>query len=152
VTLRFRLEANEAPIVRQPSNKGLTVLDARFDPKSGDTRITVRVCREQPLRVEGVDPEGVYSVQVDGEPPRNMAVRTTMTIQRKLSKAAANPTTRSLREQTSGVTRFLDLMIEGHADHFTQHTIRIRRLPPAEEKPARFAILAGIPKRTGRVV
>lgn len=151
LTLRFRDEVNEAPIVRQPSNKGLTILDARHDPASGETRITVSVCRAQPLRVEGVDPEGVYRVQVDGAPARDMVVRTTMTIQRKLSKVAANPTTRSLREQTPGVTRFLDLMIEGDPNHFVERTIRIRRLPAAEEKPARLRILAAIPKRTGRV-
>lgn len=109
------------------------------------------MCRAQPLRVEGVDPDGVYRVQVDGEPASNTAVRTTMTIQRKLSKVAANPTTQSLREQTPGVTRFLDLMIEGDENHFVERTIRIRRLPAAEEKPARLAILANIPKRSGRV-
>lgn len=151
VTLRFSPRANEAPIVRQPSNKGLTILDARYDPASGEARITVSVCRAQPLRVEGVDPEGVYRVQVDGAPASNRAARTTMTIQRKLSKVAANPTAQSLRAQTPGVTRFLDLTIEGDENHFVERTIRIGRLPATEEKPARLAILARIPKRSGRV-
>jgi len=44
VTLRFRTETAEAPVLRQPSNKGLTVLDARYDPASGETRIVVSVC------------------------------------------------------------------------------------------------------------
>ena len=152
VTLRFRAEAPEAPILRQPGNKGLEILDARRDPASGETRIHVRVCREQPLRVEGVDPEGIYRVQVDAEPARKLAVRTTMTIQKKLSKKSSTPAASSLRAQTPGVTRFLDLMIAGDPDKFFERTIRIRRLPAAQEKPARLAILAAIPKRTGRVV
>ena len=151
VTLRFKPEGAEAPIVRQPSNKGLEILDARHDPATGETRITVRVCRAQPLRVEGVDPEGVYRVEMDGEAPRNVAVRTTITIQRKLGKAAARPEVKSLRARTPGITRFLDLMIEGDANNFIERTIRIHRLPAAEEKPARLAILAAIPKKTGRV-
>ena len=151
VTLRFRAESAEAPIVRQPSNKGLEILDARHDPASGETQILVRVCRAQPLRVEGVDPEGVYRVQVDGEKAANVAVRTTITIQRKLSKAAARPEAKSLRARTPGVTRFLDLMIAGDENNFVERTIRIKRLPQAEEKPARLAILAAIPKKTGRV-
>jgi len=152
LTLRFRPEGNDAPIIRQPSNKGLTILDARHDPARVETRITVSACRAQPLRVEGVDPDGVYQVWIDDEAPRNHLVRTTMTIQRKLSKVAADPTAKALRDRTPGVTRFLDLMIEGNPDHFTLHAVRIRRLPSVAEKPARFAILAGIPKRTGRVV
>ena len=149
--LQFRDDVPQAPIVRQPSNKGLEILDARHDPATGETRILVRVCRSQPLRVEGVDPEGVYRVQVDEARPRNVAVRTTITIQRKLSKLAASPEAKSLRAVTPGVTRFLDLMIEGDPDNHVERTIRIRRLPAAEEKPARLAILAAIPKRTGRV-
>jgi hypothetical protein len=151
VTLQFRAEGAEAPIVRQPSNKGLEILDARHDPASGETRITVRVCRAQPLRVEGVDPEGVYRVEMDGEAPFNAAVRTTITIQRKLSKASARAEAKSLRARTPGVTRFLDLMIEGDENNFTERTIRIRRLPQSQEKAARLAILAAIPKKTGRV-
>ena len=151
VTLRFRSEGAQAPIVRQPSNKGLEILDARHDPATGETRITVRVCRAQPRRVEGVDPEGVYTVEMDGEAPRNVAVRTTVTIQRKLSRAAARPEVKSLRSRTPGITRFLDLMIEGDPDNFIERTIRIHRLPAVQEKPARLAILAAIPKKTGRV-
>ncbi len=151
VTLQFRDAAAEAPIVRQPSNKGLEIVDARHDPANGETRITVRVCRAQPLRVEGVDPEGVYRVEMDGEAPANRAVRTTMTIQRKLSKAAARPEVKSLRAVTPGVTRFLDLMVEGDANNFIERTIRVRRLPAAQEKAALLAILAAIPKKTGRV-
>ena len=67
VTLRFEPETR-GPLLRQPSNKGLVILDARHDPRTGETRIVVSVCREQPLGVEGVDPEGVYGVQVDDEP------------------------------------------------------------------------------------
>jgi hypothetical protein len=127
------------------------VLDARHDPSSGETTIVVGVCRAQPLRVEGVDADGVYLVQVGDAPARETIVRTTITIQRKLSKVAAAPEVRSLRAQTPGVTRFLDLMIEGPQDDFAERVIRIRRVPADREKAARLAILMAIPKRTGRV-
>jgi hypothetical protein len=78
-------------------------------------------------------------------------VRTTITIQRKLSRAAARPEAKSLRARTPGVTRFLDLMIAGDENNFGERTIRIRRLPASEEKAARLAILMAIPKKTGRV-
>jgi hypothetical protein len=87
VTLRFRAETAEAPLLRQPSNKGLTVLDARHDPASGETRIAVSVCRPQPLSVEGVDPEGVYRVQVDDEPARDVIPRAVGTNQALLTQS-----------------------------------------------------------------
>jgi len=151
VTLRFRAETAEAPLIRQPSNKGLSVLDARHDPRSGETRILVSVCRSQPLSVEGVDPEGVYRVQVDGEPAREVIPRVTRTIQALLSKQAASAAASGLRAQIPGTRRFLDLLIVGDQDRFVERTIRIRRLPPAEADAARAAIRAAIPPRTGRV-
>ncbi len=151
VTLRFRAEGAEAPLIRQPSNKGLSVLDARHDPRSGETRILVSVCRAQPLAVEGVDPEGVYRVQVDGEPAREVIPRVTRTIQALLSKQAASAAASGLRAQIPGTRRFLDLLIVGDQDRFVERTIRIRRLPPAEADAARAAIRAAIPPRTGRV-
>ena len=67
LTLRFEPGTVEAVLVRQPSNKGLVVLDARHDPRSGEARITVSVCRQQPLSIEGVDPEGRLS-RADRQP------------------------------------------------------------------------------------
>jgi hypothetical protein len=151
VTLRFHPDEAEAPIIRQPSNKGLNVLNARHDPRSGETRILVSVCRAQPLSVEGVDPDGVYRVQVDGEPARDVIPRVTRTIQALLSKHAASAAASGLRAQTPGTRRFLDLLIVGDEDRFVERTIRIRRLPPAEVDAARAEILAAIPARTGRV-
>jgi hypothetical protein len=151
VTLRFRTETAEAPLLRQPSNKGLTVLDARHDPASGETRVVASVCRAQPLAVEGVDPEGVYRVQVDDEPPRDVIPRVVRTIKALLSKQSAKAVASGLRAQTPGTVRFLDLLIVGDEDSFVERTIRIRRLPPAEADAARVKILALIPARTGRV-
>src|SRR6266446_7079683 len=148
VTLRFHPDEAEAPIIRQPSNKGLSVLDARHDPRSGETRILVSVCRSQPLSVEGVDPEGVYRVQVDGEPAREVIPRVTRTIQALLSKQAASAAASGLRAQIPGTRRFLDLLIVGDQDRFVERTIRIRPLPPAEADAARAAIRAVIPPRT----
>ena len=151
VTLRFRTETAEAPLLRQPSNKGLTVLDARHDPARGETRIVVSVCRPQPLSVEGVDPEGVYRVQVDDEPARDVIPRVVRTIQALLSKQSAKAVASGLRAQTPGTVRFLDLLIVGDADSFVERTLRIRQLPPAEADAARARIRALIPSRTGRV-
>lgn len=151
VTLSFRAEEADAPLVRQPGNKGLTVLDARRDPRSGETRILVRVCRPQPLGVEGVDPEGVYRVQVDDEPARLVLPRVTRTIQALLSKQTGGAGARSHRATIPGTLRFLDLLVEGDERRFVERTIRISALPPAEAAAARAAIRAAIPPRTGRV-
>ena len=151
VTLRFRAETVDAPLCRQPSNKGLTVLDARHDPRTGETRILVSVCRTQPLSVEGVDPAGAYRVQVDDEPPSDVIPRVVRTIQALLSKRSEAATAAGLRTQTPGTVRFLDLTIEGDRDSFVERTIRIAQLAPAEADRARAAIRAAIPSRTGRV-
>jgi hypothetical protein len=151
VTLRFRPEAVEALLLRQPSNKGLVILDARHDPKSGETRIVVSVCRKQPMSIEGVDPEGAYRVQVDDEPPQNVGVRTVRTIQALLSKQSASAAGVSRRTQTPGTVRFLDLEIEGDENNFVERTIRITQLPAAEAKAVRQAIIAAIPAKRGRV-
>ena len=151
MTLRFKPEAVEALLVRQPSNKGLVILDARHDPKSGETRIVVSVCRKQPMSIEGVDPEGAYRVQVDGEPPQNVGVRTVRTIQALLSKKSVSAAGVGRRTQTPGTVRFLDLEIEGGENNFVERTIRITQLPAAEAKAVREAIIAAIPAKRGRV-
>ena len=151
VTLRFGTEVPDAPWVRQPSNKGLTVLDARHDPRGGETRIVVSVCRRQPLCVEGVDPEGVYRVKVDDEPARDVLPRVVRSIQTLLSKQAKSPTVSGRRASTPGTLRFLDLQIVGEEDRFVERTIRIIQLTPAEAAAAKAAVLAAMPARTGRV-
>lgn len=151
VTLRFRLEGAEALIVRQPSNKGLVILDARHDPRSDETRILVSVCRKQPMSIEGVDPEGVYRVQVDDDPPQDVPVRTVRTIQALLSKNSESAAVPSRRTQTPGTVRFLDLVIEGEENRFVERTIRIEQLPAAEAKPIRESMIAAVPAKRGRV-
>jgi hypothetical protein len=151
VTLRFRAEGAEAPLVRQPSNKGLVVLDARHDHRGGETRLTVRVCRAQPLCVEGVDPDGVYRVRVDDEASRLVAPRVTRTIQALLSKRAESDAAPGLRARIPGTLRFLDLLVVGDEDRFVERTIRISRLAAAEADAARAALRATVPARTGRV-
>jgi hypothetical protein len=151
VTLRFRSEVPDAPWVRQPGNKGLSVLDARHDPRSGETRIVVSVCRTQPLCVEGVDPEGVYRVQVDGEPARNLAPRVVRSIQTLLSRQAKGSMVSGRRASTPGTLTFLDLQVVGDEDRFVERTIRINQLSSGEAKTAKVAILATTQARTGRV-
>jgi hypothetical protein len=152
VTLRFTPDTVEAPIIRQPSTKGLIVLDARHLPVSGETRIVVSVCRAQPLSVEGVDPDGVYRVEIEGEPARHLIPRVVRTIQALLSKRSDAAHASGLRAQTHGTTRFLDLSIAGEQDRFVERTIRITRLSTPETAAARAAIRAAIPPRTGRVI
>jgi hypothetical protein len=109
------------------------------------------VCRAQPLSVEGVDPEGVYRVQVDDEPARDVIPRVVRTIQALLSKQSAKAAAPGRRAQTPGTVRFLDLLIVGDEDRSVERTIRLRQLPPAEADAARAKIRAAIPARTGRV-
>ena len=152
VVLRFVATGSEAPLLRKPSNKGLVILAANHDPKIDETRIQVNVCRAQPLAVEGVDPEGVYRVQIDDEAPKLMIPRVVRTIQALLSKKGDAASGQSRRALVPGVTRFLDLEIRGDENNFVERTIRITPLPPAEAVPARAAILAAIPAKTGRVI
>jgi hypothetical protein len=154
VTLRFKPDQCDEPLVRKPSNKGITVIDARRIPSAGETVLKVLVCRSQPLCIEGVDPLGAYRVQVDDEPARYYGARVVKTIQAQLSnsktaKAAAGEVTR--RTKIPGHTTFLDLMIEGHPDDFVERTIRIQALVGAEAANAREAMIAATPKKTGRV-
>jgi hypothetical protein len=151
VTLTFRADTADAPIVRQPSNKGLTVLDARRDPRTGETVIHVRVCRTQPLSVEGVDPSAVYHVQVDDGPVRAVLPRVKRTIQALLSKQTGAGVPSGHRAVVPGTLRFLDLSIEGDDARFVQRTIRITRLEGEAAAAARAALLAAVPPRTGRV-
>jgi hypothetical protein len=151
LTLDFRPDTVEALLIRQPSNKGLVVLDARHDPRSGEARVTLSVCRRQPLSVEGVDPEGVYEVQIDNQPPEHVLVRTVRTIQALLSEKTDAARGRSRRAVTPGTTRFLDLAVEGDENRFVERTLRIRQLPADEAGPIRQALIAAIPAKRGRV-
>ena len=101
--------------------------------------------------MEGVDPEGVYRVQVDEEPARLVAPRVTRTIQALLSKRSDAGAAPGLRARIPGTLRFLDLLIEGADDHFVERTVRIRRVAPEETAAALAALRAAIPPRTGRV-
>ena len=78
--------------------------------------------------------------------------RTARTIAALLSKQSAAATGNARRTQVPGVTRFLDLMIQGDEDNFVERRLKIRELTGADERAARAAILAAIPARTGRVL
>ncbi|VTU21639.1 hypothetical protein H6CHR_01630 [Variovorax sp. PBL-H6] len=153
VSLKFSDRDQDEPLLRQPSNKGIVVLDARRIAAEGETRITVSVCRAQPLCVEGVDPLGAYRVQVDDEPARYFAPRIVRTIQAQLSnsKTRKDAEKATLRTKLEGITTFLDLMIQGDENDFVERTIRITRLPAERAEKARVAMLAATPKKTGRV-
>ena len=151
LTLRFEPHVVEAVLVRQPSNKGLVVLDARHDPATGEATLRLSVCRRQPLSIEGVDPDGVYAVQIDNQPADHVGVRTVRTIQALLSKKSDAASGRNRRAVTPGTTRFLDLVVEGEEDRFVERTLRIRQVPAAEAAPIRAALIAAIPEKRGRV-
>ncbi|MCW5630462.1 MAG: hypothetical protein KIT47_16460 [Rhodoferax sp.] len=153
VTLRFCDEEADGPLLRNPSNKGLTVVDARRIPATGETRLLLRVCREQPLAVEGVDPQAVYRVQVDDEPARLYAPRIVRTIQAQLSnsKTRKDAAATSHRTKLPGITTFLDLVIDGGPDNFVERTVCITQLPADQAEKARLAMVMATPKKTGRV-
>lgn len=152
IVLSFSDKAGEAPIVRQPSNKGLTIVDARNEP-GGDTRLTVSVCRNQPLGVEGVDPDGVYLVEIDGQPPMCHAPRIAKTIEAMLAnRQFAASAAGSFRERVEGVKVFLDLVVQGKPDNFREVSMRIRKLAPELAARARSNMLAAAAStRSGRI-
>lgn len=151
LTLHFKDEEVEDLLLRNPSNKGLVILDARRDPRTNETRILVSVCRKQPLSVEGVDPEGAYEVEIDGQPPVNVGVRTVRTMQARLAKKTEAAVAPTLRTHTPGTIRFLDLEIEGDENNFVERTIRIRRIAEPRASKVRAELIAAIPRKRGRV-
>jgi hypothetical protein len=151
ITLSFKDEEVESLLLRNPSNKGLVVLDARRDPRTEEIRILVSVCRRQPLAVEGVDPMGVYEVEIEGRSPQNVGVRTVRTIQARLAKKTDAAVAPKRRTWTLGTTRFLDLEIEGEENNFVERTIRIRQIAEPRASAVRAALIAAIPARRGRV-
>jgi len=156
VRLRFSPETCEAPLVRQPSNKGLVVLDARRTP-DGETRLLVGVCRRQPLAVEGVDPTGAYAVRIGDGALRWHGVRVVRTIQAQLSNSKGDglgaelAPPPGLRTKLPGTTTFLDLAVQGDENAFVERTISIRRLSAADAIDALQRMRAATPAKTGRV-
>ncbi len=94
------------------------------------------------MSIEGVDPEGVYRVQIDNQPTQDQAL---------LSKKSDSAHGQSRRAQTPGTTRFLDLVVEGEENRFVERTLRIRQLPADEARPIRAVLIAAIPEKRGRV-
>jgi hypothetical protein len=122
----------EAPLLRQASHKELIILDARHDPRTGETRVVVSVCRAQRLGVESVDADGVYRVRVDDEPARDLMPRTVRTIQALLSKRSTGHVIRTRRTKTAGVMTFLEVPIAGDENRFVERTIRLAPVPAPE--------------------
>ncbi len=151
VSLRFSSEQGEGPIVRQPSNQALTVLDARRSLK-GDTQLLISVCRTQPLAVEGVDPNAVYVAEIGDRQAMCHVPRTARTIAAMLANRHAPVNQGGFRERTEGVTVFLDLLVQGDEDNFEEVKIHIYQLEPGIAKRARAAMEAEAAKtRSGRV-
>ena len=112
----------------------------------------VSVCRAQPLGVEGVDPEGVYRVQVDDEPAarRDAAHRAHhpgAAEQAERGRCDSHPS-----HQDAGHDDVPRAAVAGDEHRFVERTIRITPLPAAEADAARASIRAAIPARTGRVI
>jgi hypothetical protein len=99
-----------------------------------------------------VDPDGVYRVEMDGAPARHLLPRTVRSIQSLLGKKPSSLAAPGRRTPTPGVLRFLDLEIAGEDSRFVERNLRITALSAAEAGPAKAAILAAIPPRTGRVI
>ncbi len=152
VVLRFTDRPSAAPLLRKPSTKGLVVIDARHHAASGETTVLARVCRAQPLAIESVDPAGVYEVRVDGGAPTHVMPRTARSIAVLLSRKSDAGRGASVRTRVPGVMRFLDLVIEGPEREFAERRITVRALAGDAAHAARAALIASIPKKTGRVL
>lgn len=151
ITLRFESDEYDELLLRNPSNKGLVILDARRERGRGEVRLRVSVCRKQPLSVEGVDPEGVYEVQVDDEAPQPVGVRTVRTVQALLAKKTDAAVRPMRRTYTPGTTRFLDLEIQGDENNFVERVVRIRQISQPEALKVKAELIAAIPAKRGRV-
>ena len=146
-----------ATTVSDPDRFPLEVLATILSGQGGRLFVELRdkrglAYRVSAFSVEGVDPDGVYRVEIEGKPTRHLIPRVVRTIQALLSKRSDAAVASGLRAQAPGTTRFLDLSIVGEQDRFVERTIRITRLPAAETAAARAAIRAAIPPRTGRVI
>jgi hypothetical protein len=141
--LVFSPAASGAPRLTQPSTRSLKVLDACHDPDSGETRIQVSVCRDQHLRLDNVAPEGLYAVQVDDGPVREMTPRVVKTVAAMLSTAA--------RSAAAGALIFLDIEISGPHNRFAQRSVRVQRLADTRAVTRRAEAARAPVGRTGRV-
>ena len=153
VTLRFEPERSEALLVRQPSNKGLVVLDARHDPRSGETRITVSVCRAQPLSSRGRGSDGrLPGAGRRRAGPHRRSHACTRTIQALLSKQTKSDGPPAGGAPSRARSGFLDLLVVGDENRFVERTLRISRAARrGGGDGAGLDSWAAIPARTGRV-
>ena len=153
VTLRFETEETEAPLLRQPSHKGLIVLDARHDPRTGETRVVVSVCRAQRARRRERGPRR----RLSGAGGRRAGPRPDAANRAHdpgaPEQAEHGPRDSHPSHQDAG----RDDVSRG-ADRRRRAPIRRAHHPhraaarPAEAGAARASILAAIPARTGRVI
>ncbi|MHB1132427.1 MAG: hypothetical protein ACYC4L_08580 [Chloroflexota bacterium] len=126
-TIRFEAHRTGSTMVVQPGHKGLIVLDARHCQETEETRLRVKVCREQQLRVEGVKPEGSYQVRVDAGPAR---IAKPETVRSTASKLSAQPREGvSTANAASSSLVFLRVSVSGEQNRFVERTISITPLP-----------------------
>jgi hypothetical protein len=127
--IRFAPQTTGAPRVVQQNHKGLNILDARHKHQSGETCLTVSVCRAQCFRLEGVTRGACYRVQIDSEPETLVKPEVYQTTQSKLSAkkqdASADVGVASSAPEINPLV-FVRVDVSGDHDRFKERTIRIR--------------------------
>ena len=153
VTLRFSAEADRGTDPAQAQQQGAGGPGCPPRPPGGADR-SARQRLPCAAAGGGRDQSGRHLPGPGGrrKPPFNVMPRTARTIAALLSKQSSAATANARRTQVPGVTRFLDLMIQGDPDNFVERRLRIRELTGTDERAARAAILAAIPAKTGRVL
>jgi hypothetical protein len=113
-TLAFETRRTDGPRIVQPSHKGLTILDARHDHDSQETKILVSVCRGQRLQLSNVARGGTYRVQVDSDPPTEV-------------NAIVRGQVDSTPKKDAGFNvPFLVIDVSGEEDNFVERTISVK--------------------------
>jgi hypothetical protein len=120
-TIRFSRESAPSPRIRQPDHKGLRFLDARHYQKTGETSVTVSVCREQCFLLVDIEPGASFGVSVDGGDERRFAaqaVRRETRVVHPISDTAI---------PANDALDALTVPVEGPSDRFVERVIKIRR-------------------------
>jgi hypothetical protein len=136
--LRFASQTTGAPRVVQPNNKGLSILDARYNHQTGEIRIKISVCREQCFRLERVSQAASYAIQVDSESERLVQPSVYRATHSKLSAKVQNEKGDGLGEESKSEINqmvFVRVDVSGDQNRFSEKTIRVREVPEGSRLP-----------------
>lgn len=120
--IRFETRNSRAPRLRYPGHRGLEYLDARYDPTTEETLLTVSVCREQLLQLDQVEAGRQYRVEIL-EYPTTLPIGTTIVT----ADVPANAGMKGWPGATTleGLPASLRMKIRGDQNSFVERTMRI---------------------------